>query len=77
MRLFEIKGNSEEEVLSEIRHILFVLDAFSTINFPSADVISLKRNAIQRLNFDTQNLLIWVLKSNRVRQIHDAIQRLL
>jgi hypothetical protein len=75
MRLYEIIGNSEEEIFTKLRSIYFILHACSTVSPCPPSLSSLRNIEIARLNEDSENLLVWTLKSDRIHKIYNEIKQ--
>lgn len=72
MRLFEIVGSSEEEVLKNLRIIFAILYVCNN----SPDTPAKQQNEqlfISDLHADKDNLLAWVMKSKRIADVYYSI----
>jgi hypothetical protein len=77
MRLFEISGNTEEEVFPSLRKIYFILNSCSSIDVLSPALISMRNIEIFKLNGDKQNLDFWIISSDRINKIYNEIKKLI
>lgn len=72
MRLFEIAGNTEEEVYASITRIMAMLITCSIARpGPAKDRFILKYTA--DLHKDNENLLNWVTRSKRIADVYYKI----
>ena len=72
MRLFEIAGNSEEDVFISMQRIMVMLKSCS-IAYPSKNRDIFIERYMQELHIDKQNLLNWVTRSKRIADVYYKI----
>ena len=72
MRIFEIAGNREDEVLIRIRAICAMLQ-FCNVIKPSRKRDEIEQKYLNELHEDMDNLLLWVMKSPSIASVYYSI----